>query len=902
MPEIVYSKFWSEAFEAMEDFVFLIDKDFNILKANKKFLKFIKKPKKDVIGSKCYKIIHGLNKPYKYCPHKKTLTTKKPQTVQFFEPYLKRWFFLTTAPIFDEKRRVLGSLHWAKDITKEKILEQELKIQLERFNRFCNVMGGIVVALDLNKKVTFINKRGAQLLGYKQKDIIGKNWFKNFLPKRVRKQTEKAFESLISGEPRTFGSYENPVLVKDKKEKAILWSNTVLKDEKGEIIGTLSSGQDITQLKKAEESVLKAEQRYREIFELAPQAIVVLDKKGRVIDVNKRLYAWLGYKPEEVIGKSLLRLPYLPAKSKVKAFQMFSQRLLGKEILPYELEFTTKRRERKVGKIDAVLVRDNKGSILYDLVMISNITEERKIQEGIRRVRQEEAVITSLLRLSLEEVTLEEILDKALGFLLSLSWFSFENRAGLFLVEEEGYLTLKAQQNLPKEVKERCKKVSFGECLCGRTALTKQIQFTTSLEESYSLRYRKGISQGYWSIPILSGKKEILGVITLYLREKAHPDKSQEEFIKAFANVLAGIIERRRAREELEKSRAFIKRTLEMAQGIIMVLDKEANIIDVNEYIEKLTGFKKKYFLGKNWISLFMPQEKESLEIHELFKKCFVDRELGCHETEFLTKDRNKLTISWYISGVRDEKGSLLVTIVVGVDITQRKEAEKLQRLAQLGRLVGDMAHEVNNPLMVVSGRAQLSLMEENVPGEVKRNLEIIMKECQRAKEIIQRLLTFSRPSRGEIKKIDINKTIEEVLQLIEHQFILANIQIEREYSQDLPLISADEKQLQEVFMNFLNNSKEAMPKGGLIKVTTQREGKFLRIEFKDTGIGMTSEELEKATEPFFTTKEKGTGLGLSVCEGIIRAYKGRLFFKSKKGEGTTAIVLLPLEEGGEGG
>jgi two-component system NtrC family sensor kinase len=221
------------------------------------------------------------------------------------------------------------------------------------------------------------------------------------------------------------------------------------------------------------------------------------------------------------------------------------------------------------------------------------------------------------------------------------------------------------------------------------------------------------------------------------------------------------------------------------------------------------------------------------------------------------------------------------------------------EKLASLGRLVSDMAHEVNNPLMIISGNAQLSLLDESLNEELKNNLKIIHEECNRAKSIIQRLLMFSRPSKGEQKPVDINQSIEFVLKLIEHQFGLSDVKISSRFNASLPLISADEKQIQEVIMNLLNNARDAMPTGGEITINTSLDSEYLKINIKDSGVGMDDKTLTRVFEPFFTTKEKGTGLGLSVCYGIIKAHSGKIEVKSQPQKGTTVHVWLPLKAEG---
>jgi signal transduction histidine kinase len=219
-------------------------------------------------------------------------------------------------------------------------------------------------------------------------------------------------------------------------------------------------------------------------------------------------------------------------------------------------------------------------------------------------------------------------------------------------------------------------------------------------------------------------------------------------------------------------------------------------------------------------------------------------------------------------------------------------------KLASLGELVSKMAHEVNNPLMIISGNAQLCLMEELKDKNLEKNLKVIVEQTDRAKDIIQRLLLFSRSSRGEITEVNINEALEFVIKLVEHQYEISNIRIIRDYGSGLPAIKLDSKQMQQVFMNLIRNSADAMPEGGSITVSSFRIEDKLAIVVKDTGHGIAKENFSKLFEPFFTTKPKGTGLGLSVSYGIVRAHGGEIKFESEPGRGTTATVLLPIGGG----
>ncbi|MDD5079464.1 MAG: histidine kinase dimerization/phospho-acceptor domain-containing protein, partial [Candidatus Omnitrophica bacterium] len=163
--------------------------------------------------------------------------------------------------------------------------------------------------------------------------------------------------------------------------------------------------------------------------------------------------------------------------------------------------------------------------------------------------------------------------------------------------------------------------------------------------------------------------------------------------------------------------------------------------------------------------------------------------------------------------------------ISINRDTARSKEAERAQRFAQFGKFVGNFAHDVNNPLMVISGRVQLAMMEDIQNEELKKNLKVIYDESQRAKDIVNRALNSARPAKAQLKPGDINKILEEPVSLMERQFLADNVKIVKSYGAGLPEVNIDEKHMQDVFINLLNNSRDAMFKGGQIKVSTCRSG-----------------------------------------------------------------------------
>jgi len=241
------------------------------------------------------------------------------------------------------------------------------------------------------------------------------------------------------------------------------------------------------------------------------------------------------------------------------------------------------------------------------------------------------------------------------------------------------------------------------------------------------------------------------------------------------------------------------------------------------------------------------------------------------------------------------------------------------EKLSAIGQLAAGVAHELNNPLGGILGYAQFTLekLYKNVPENTKtkeiesyiRYIKDIEVQAQRCKTIVQNLLRFSRSSKSiEFENVEINDIIEETISFIEHQFRINQISLETNLSPDLPIISGNSGQLQQVFTNLLINAMHVSTSGQTVKVSTLLSpavGEFegtIEISIEDTGYGIPEENLNKIFEPFFTTKEigKGTGLGLSVSYGIIHDHSGEINVDSKPNEGTTFTVILPLQKNSE--
>ncbi|MBI4522589.1 MAG: hypothetical protein HY695_02120 [Deltaproteobacteria bacterium] len=260
----------------------------------------------------------------------------------------------------------------------------------------------------------------------------------------------------------------------------------------------------------------------------------------------------------------------------------------------------------------------------------------------------------------------------------------------------------------------------------------------------------------------------------------------------------------------------------------------------------------------------------------------------------------------------------LLIAILVGLAIhwmgirplhraieeleTMQAQLIHSEKLATIGEIYAGLTHEINNPLAIILSRVSLlvrAVKESRLPADLLPDLEMIDRHGNRIAETIRGLLQFARRSSFDLSGTDLNQVINETVTLVEKSFARDHIQIQCHLAPDLPKILGSPDHLQQVFVNLLNNARDAMAKGGLIKLQTYRNSVLVVAEVEDSGAGIPEDLKGRIFEPFFTTKSigKGTGLGLSVSYGIIRAHGGDIEVESSPGQGALFRVILPIAD-----
>jgi PAS domain S-box-containing protein len=366
---------------------------------------------------------------------------------------------------------------------------------------------------------------------------------------------------------------------------------------------------------------------------------------------------------------------------------------------------------------------------------------------------------------------------------------------------------------------------------------------------------------------------------------------------------------RRRLQEESEYAHSVIQ---SITEGILG-LDGAGRIRTWNRAMADRYGIPEGEVVGRPLFEAFPALEQEGLrgELDRLLRG--EAREFSLRHFEHQTRHRGRAVLNIRGSALRLADGQIAGAVLAIEDVTDRvalaQEVQQAEKLAVVGQLAAGIAHQMGTPLNVISGSAEFLMMEWRAEGPRPQELEIIVAQTDRITKLIRQLLNFARPVRMELRPLDLNELLRDVLALTEHQIAKGQIAVRTELAPDLPPILGDTNQLEQAFLNIVINAWHAMPEGGTLTLTTRlvpagqrspRAGRTpaagLAILIADTGTGIAPEHLGRIFDPFFSTKGvgKGTGLGLAISRRILDDHHGSIEVESAPGRGTTFAIWLP--------
>lgn len=555
-----------------------------------------------------------------------------------------------------------------RDVTDRKRWERQLQEQLQFLQTLMDTIPMPVFYKDTRGFYQGCNKAFESYLGMPKEKLIGKSVYE-VAPKELADEYFRRDEELFSKPGVQF--YEFSVKHADGTRHEVIFNKATFTDASGSVAGLLGVMQDITERKQAEEKLRQTNQTLETLIHASPIPIQVIDPDGRIKLWNPAAERLFGWTADEALGRVN---PIVP-EDKMEEFKMLRDRVLrGDAFTGVE----TRRRKKDGSMVDLSLstapLRDRQGTVSGILALLVDITERKRVEGVVRRQYDTQTAINWILHISLGNMPIEKILQQALNLILSISWLSFESRGAIFLVEgRPERLVMKAERGLSDSIREECRIVPFGKCLCGRAAAKGEVQFSDTLEAAHEIRYGDITPHGHYCIPIKLGRM-VMGVINIYLQEGHHLDDKEVEFLNAIANALAGVIKRSRAEAALQESEKRYRTLAEAAHDVIFILDRECRVGYLNSYGADLFHRKPHELKGKNLSDLFPPDiaARQLADVSTVF-----DTGRSVYgENPFSFEHRVTWLGTWLVP-LKEEDGRVSSVLGVSRDITDRRRSEQ---------------------------------------------------------------------------------------------------------------------------------------------------------------------------------------------------------------------------------
>jgi PAS domain S-box-containing protein len=633
---------WETTFDAAKDSIVLTDSEFKIIQANLAASRLFAKPIDQIVGKTCWQLVHGTDHPPRDCPLEKARSSRKHEEIEIYLPQKDIWVTASVDPVFDQQGNLSGAIHIIRDVTDRKQAERLLRKERDRAQKYLDVAGVMLVAIDAEQRVGLINKKGGEILGYKEEEVIAKNWFDNFLPKRIKEEVKGVFNKLLCGEADAPEYYENPILTKDGQERLIAWHNTVLRDDKGKVIAALGSGEDITERKRAEEALHESEEKYRNLFESAREAIVILDLKGNITDVNKLVEEY-GIKREEVIGKS--HFDFIPEKYRENSLKEFEELTCGIPVQG-EVEVITPKGNMIVEYRNNPIRRG--GQIVGIQEILIDITERKKAEEALQHSEEYFRAITE----NSSDIII--IVDKK-GTILYVS-SSIERFSGYKPEELIGKSAFEFihPDDFPRAVND------FSEAI-----QTKDV----AVPNSFRIRHKDGSE---------------------FVLEGVGKNLLDNPVIKGFVMNVRDVTERKHAEEAHRLSEEKFAKAFNSSPAAIFITTlKEGRFIDLNEIAIRVFGYTREEAVGHTAKELNMWANYNDRDIVvQSIRRGNAVRDM---EARFRRKSGEVFDSIISVDIINIGGTECLISTIV--DITERKKAEQklLEDQAQLKSLASEL-------------------------------------------------------------------------------------------------------------------------------------------------------------------------------------------------------------------
>jgi PAS domain S-box-containing protein len=936
------SKNWQTTFDAIDDLILLMSPSHEIIEANKAALTILNKKREEVIGEKCYCLVHNSNSPITNCPCDASFKEKKVIVSEYTEN--NRIYELAAWPIFDENNEVKALTHIVKDITVRKQNEVRLR----------------------DSESSLRDAQEIANMGSWEWDLVTQktHWSDNYFAIHGVKPSEvepsfEFFRKRIHPDDVHFLDEMHAKIMKDKIpaiiELRIIQPNGTLKWIQNNVVPIIKDDKivklkgviiDITERKQMISELQKSEEKFRTVFSKSQDAIFIHHIDGNFIEVNQLACESLEYTREELLNMGPKDIDDPENAKKVKERTV--------EISKEKAHYFETTQVSKSGKFINVEVN----SVLIDylgkpaiLSITRDISERKKLTEELNRNMDIQKVINALMRFALDDIPINDLLRKALELIISIPWLAVEKKGAIFLTDENEVLEMQASFGLNKVVIDTCQFVSSGKCICGLALSTKNHIHTAEIDHRHDIMYPGMDDHGHYCVPIMFSDK-VLGVINTYLAKGHSYSNTEMDFLKTVANSLASIIMRRKAENELRilnekleirvierteelagvnkqlkhelsqrrivelelsKNVKFLSLLIETIPNPIFYKDAEGVFIDCNKAFADLMGKTKDKITGRTVYDLFPKGVAEiyTEKDNELIKNPGVQ----IYESKTNLDDKNFKDIISYKATFNNTDGSVagLVGVIIGITRAKLVEEEikaNLDKEKELNMLkshfIAVISHEFRTPLAGIQSSTQLLERYGHKWDETKKKeiFNDIYKSIRYTNMLLEDVSIIGRDDSGKLTfNVSLSKIEDICLFSINDVKAIYNNATSINFNITPKTISAivDDSLLRHILNNLLSNSVKYSDPGSIVELKVQIVSGNIVFMVSDNGIGIPENDLKHIFETFHRASNvetiKGTGIGLAIVKRCVEMHNGTINIESNLNIGTTVTVSIPYIE-----
>jgi len=814
------------------------------------------------------------------------------------------WFEVNRIPLHDPKGKVVGILVTYEDITIRKSAEQKLKESEEKYRGILENIKETYFEVDLKGNFTFFNDAFLDLIGYSKNELLGAN-YRNFVDEENKNKIFKVYNEVYqTSMPKSGLQYQ---FRKKNGDLATCESSVYLRyNSEGDKIGFSGVVRDITEKYFLEQKIKDSETKYRHLFENSPYSIIIINRKGVIIDCNPVTEKIFNRKIDSLIDRNFLEVTIKP-ESVLPLFKERYQNIL-KGAVPEPLEVQISRSQNGSLmwiSIDDTLVEIG-GEIVFQ-VIIQDITEKKRAEQELKKSQEELKILNRELEQKVLERT-KNLIESEQQYRATIDSLNDP----LHVINNELIIML-----VNKELKNWLFKLDIGAEILGKH-LSEAFFF---LPDKIYEEYREVFETGK---PLITIETTILPNFDVITETRKIPIFSEGK-VSQIITIIRDITESKKMENQLiESEKNFRNMITNLDEGYYMV-QWEGNIIYHNPAFSKIAG----YDLNENLIGEPAPFSWQRPEDQKNYRKELQKNGLIRNYTVPVKKKNGEIIIIQLNAHlIRDDNNNPIVIEGTFSDITEKfrleqelLDSEKKLReqnieLRKLDKVKNDFitmaAHELKTPLISISGYTDYILMKHRnqINPEITTDLLTVQRNVNRLEILMDQLLEVLKIDENELKlqkeSINVSNIINECLDELSYLINEKNLEIILNIEHEI-ILNVDHTRIFTVFTNLLSNAIKFTPDYGWVKISSKTKDNEYIFEIKDNGIGLAQDEIGRLFKKFerikppiindhINIKDSGTGLGLYITKGIISAHGGKIWARSEgENKGSAFFFTIPI-------